>query len=261
MASEADTGSVTLRSGRPMPIVGFGTWQMRGRLARQAVLGALRVGYRHIDTATLYKNEHEVGLALVDSGLHREELFITTKLWPDAQSARGSIERSLAELQVDYVDLWLIHWPPARATSRSIYREMLTARDEGLARAIGVSNYSIEEIDDLTKTVGEVPEVNQVPWSPYLHDPAQQRALDQRHVVLEGYSPLKRSRLDDPVLVEIAASHGVSPAQVVLRWHVQHGIIVIPKSGQPDRIAENFDIFDFSLDAESMRRLDGLSLR
>jgi diketogulonate reductase-like aldo/keto reductase len=261
LASDAIVGSVVLRNGKPMPIIGFGTWQLRGGLVRAAVLRALEVGYRHIDTATLYKNEREVGCALAASGLRREQIFITTKLLSDAPSVRQAIERSLSDLQVDYVDLWLIHWPPPRATSRSMYREMLAARDEGLARAIGVSNYSIEEIDDLTEVTGDTPEVNQVPWSPFRHDHLWQRELDRRHVVLEGYSPLKGSRLDDPVLVDIAVAHGVTPAQVVLRWHVQHGIVVIPKSAQPDRIAENFDIFSFSLDAGSMSRLDELSSR
>ncbi len=261
MVSHADTGHVTLRSGLQMPIIGFGTWQIRGGLAREAVFCALQEGYRHIDTATLYGNEREVGRALIDSGLYREELFLTTKLQPNEQSVRRAIERSLADLQVDYVDLWLIHWPPGGGASRSLYQEMLAVRDEGLARAIGVSNYSIEEIDDLTIATGDAPEVNQIRWSSFLHDPGQQRELDHRHIILEGYSPLKNSRLDDPVLVEIAVANRVTPAQVVLRWHVEHRIVVIPKSVQPQRIAQNFDVLGFSLDAESMRRLDELSSR
>jgi diketogulonate reductase-like aldo/keto reductase len=133
---------------------------------------------------------------------------------------------------------------------------MLTLRDEGLARAIGVSNYGLEEIDELTKATGDGPEVNQIPWSPNLHDESLQRDLDLRDVRLEGYSPFQTSRLNDPVLQEIASSIGVSAAQVLLRWHVQHGIIVIPKSVHEERIRENFDIFSFSLSAEAMRRLD-----
>ncbi|MGD0743229.1 MAG: aldo/keto reductase [Acidimicrobiales bacterium] len=261
MTIDANTDSVTLRSGGEMPIVGFGTWQLRAGRAREAVRNALLVGYRHIDTATLYKNESEVGLALIDSGLPREELFITTKLPPDEQHARGAIEASLTFLRVDYVDLWLIHWPPPQAASRSLYKEMLALRDEGLARAIGVSNYTTDEIDDLTTAAGEAPEVDQVRWSPFLHDPARQRELDSRRIVLEGYSPLKESKLDDPVIGEIAAAIGVTPAQVVLRWHVQHGIVAIPKSARRERIAENFDIFGFSLDDPSMQRLDAISSR
>ncbi len=244
-----------------MPILGFGTWQIRGRLARDAVLCALSTGYRHVDTATLYQNEREVGRALVDSGLHRDELFITTKLLPDALGVRRTIEKSLAELQLDYVDLWLIHWPPAPGASRSFYQEMLAVRNEGLAHAIGVSNYSTGEIDDLTAATGEAPEVNQIPWSPFLFDPARQRELEDRSIVLEGYSPFRKSHLDDPVVVGVAAANGVTPAQVVLRWHLQHGVVVIPKSIHPDRIAENFGVFRFELDAESMRRLDRLPSR
>jgi diketogulonate reductase-like aldo/keto reductase len=138
---------------------------------------------------------------------------------------------------------------------------MLELRDEGLAHAIGVSNYSTAEIDDLTAATGEVPEVNQICWSPFLYDPSRQRELDRRGVVLEGYRPFKESRLDDPVITEIAAAIGATPAQVVLRWHIQHRVVVIPKSIDPDRIAKNFDVFNFSLDANSMRRLDDLSSR
>ena len=261
MISRASSDAVALRGGIEMPILGFGTWQLRGGRAREAVLCALQVGYRHIDTATLYKNETEVGLALADSGLRREEVFLTTKLLPGEAHARPAIERSLAELRVDYVDLWLIHWPPPPASSLSLYQEMLELRDEGLAHAIGVSNYSTAEIDDLTAATGEVPEVNQICWSPFLYDPSRQRELDRRGVVLEGYRPFKESRLDDPVITEIAAAIGATPAQVVLRWHIQHRVVVIPKSIDPDRIAKNFDVFNFSLDANSMRRLDELSSR
>ena len=260
MNSSTSGRGVVLRRGGEMPIIGFGTWRLEGEVARAAVLRALEVGYRHIDTATMYQNEKEVGLAAIDSGLRREELFITTKILSDAPSVRGTIEKSLADLQTDYVDLWLIHWPPGdRGTSRALYREMLAVRDLGLARAIGVSNYAVAEIDDLTAATGEASEVNQVPWSPYLYDPSLQRELDERGIVLEGYSPFRRSQLDDPVLVAIAAEKGVTPAQVVLRWHVEHGVVAIPRSHQPDRIAGNFEVFGFSLGAESMQRLDALS--
>jgi 2,5-diketo-D-gluconate reductase A len=259
------TGSVTMRRGAQMPIVGFGTWQIQGDAARQAVLIGLEAGYRHIDTATVYGNERQIGQALKDGKIDRDELFITTKLPGNAKSVRATIEQSLTDLGVDYVDLWLIHWPPAESdgptgnSSRALYESMLTLRDEGLARAIGVSNYSIEEIDLLTTATADAPEVNQIPWSPYLHDEAIASDLTLRGVLLEGYSPLKTSRLDDPALEEIASSIGASAAQVVLRWHVQHGIVVIPKSVHRARIRENFDIFGFSLSSDAMRRLDGLA--
>jgi 2,5-diketo-D-gluconate reductase A len=255
-------GDVTTRRGLQIPIVGFGTWQIQGKAAREATSTALEVGYRHIDTATVYGNERQIGQAILDSKIARDELFITTKLPGNAKNVRSTIEQSLSDLRTDFVDLWLIHWPPAHSYGRTgnssqvLYEAMLTLRDEGLARAIGVSNYGLEEIDELTKATGDGPEVNQIPWSPNLHDESLQRDLDLRDVRLEGYSPFQTSRLNDPVLQEIASSIGVSAAQVLLRWHVQHGIIVIPKSVHEERIRENFDIFSFSLSAEAMRRLD-----
>lgn len=260
MTGKEHADSVALRRGGAIPILGFGTWQIRGRLAREALNCALQTGYRHIDTATMYANEREVGRALADSGILREELFITTKLLPDSSDVRRAIETSLSDLQLDFVDLWLIHWPPRRrARSLSLFEEMLSIRDEGVARAIGVSNYSIDEIEELTVATGDIPEVNQIPWSPFLYDPAEEHELARRHIVLEGYSPLKKSQLDHPVLVDIAAAVGRTPAQVVLRWHVQHGVVVIPKSADPARIAENFDIFNFSLDTASMEQLDEIA--
>lgn len=248
-----------------MPIVGFGTWQLEGSAARDATSTALQTGYRHLDTATVHRNEREVGQALAASGLDRDEVFVTTKLPGNVAGVRATIEKSLIELGIDYVDLWLIHWPPTRSydsansSSCALYEEMLALRNEGLARAIGVSNYGPEEIDELITATGESPEVNQIPWSPFLHDAELVHQLDVRGVVLEGYSPFNTSRLDHPILVAAAAAHGVTPAQIVLRWHVLHGIVVIPKSVSPERIRENLDVFGFSLDAATMQRLDGLA--
>ena len=262
---ESAATSVTTRRGLRIPIIGFGTWQIQGKAARDSASIALELGYRHIDTATVYGNERQIGQAISDSNIARDELFITTKLPGNATSIRSTIEQSLADLGIDYVDLWLIHWPPAQSYGRTgnsslaLFESMLTVRDEGLARAIGVSNYSIGEIDELTSATGDAPEVNQIPWSPKLHDQSIQRDLDLRDVRLEGYSPFKTSRLDDPVLKEIASGIGVSAAQVLLRWHVQHGIVVIPKSVHRDRIRQNLDIFGFSLGADAMGRLDDLT--
>jgi diketogulonate reductase-like aldo/keto reductase len=243
-----------------MPMVGFGTWQLQGRRAYEAVLAALEVGYRHIDTATMYGNEAEVGRALRDSGLDRGEVFVTTKLPPShVGRERETIGQSLRALGTDHVDLWLVHWPPARSALVPAWRELLAIRDEGLTRAVGVSNYSIAQIDELTTATGQTPPVNQIPWSPSGHDP---RLLDEhreRGVVVEGYSSLKASDLRHPVLVEIASRHGVTPAQVVLRWHLEHEIVVIPKSSHRDRIATNFDLFSFSLDKDEISRIDALS--
>ena len=250
--------TVTLPGGVEMPLIGFGTWQLTGRRAYEAIRHALEVGYRHIDTATMYRNEDQVGRALRDSGLRRDEVFLTTKLLPEEVGReRDALAASLAALNTDYVDLWLIHWPPARR-AEAAWREFLAVRDEGLARAVGVSNFDLTEIDQVTAATGEAPAVNQIRWAPALYDPQVLAGHRERGVVVEGYSPFKSTDLDDPVLVEIAAAHQVTPAQVVLRWHIEHGIVVIPKSGTPERIRRNFDVFGFSLTPEEMARIDAL---
>jgi 2,5-diketo-D-gluconate reductase A len=250
---------VDLGAGVAIPIVGFGTWQLQGHEAYQAVRHALQAGYRHIDTATIYRNEDEVGRAMADSGLDRKDIFVTTKLPPgNAGRARATISDSLRALGTDYVDLWLVHWPPRRQISPRVWREFLAIRDEGLCRSVGVSNYSVAEIDELIAATGERPTVNQIPWSPSQYDPALLSAHAERKVAVEGYSSLKNTRLQNPVLAEIAAGHGVTPAQVVLRWHLELGIIVIPKSARPERIESNLDLFSFSLTSDEMARLNQL---
>ncbi|MGN9808243.1 aldo/keto reductase [Micromonospora sp. BQ11] len=255
-----DQPTVALPGDVWMPLLGFGTWQVTGQAGYDAVLAALDAGYRHVDTATMYGNEEEVGRALTESGLRREDVFITTKLPPDRVGReRETIEASLRALGVDRVDLWLVHWPPSnRADIIPVWREMLAARDEGLTRAVGVSNYSTALIDEMIQATEESPAVNQIRWSPSLYDRQRHREHRDRGIVLEGYSPFKTSDLSDPVLTRIAAAHGVSPAQVVLRWHVDHEIVVIPKSVTPERIRVNADIFQFSLTAEEMRDIDAL---
>ncbi|MGH8823920.1 MAG: aldo/keto reductase [Jiangellaceae bacterium] len=252
--------TVTLADGGSMPLLGFGTWQMYGREAYDAVRIALDVGYRHIDTATLYRNEAEVGRALRDSGVAREDVFLTTKLHPsDVGREREVITASLAALGTDYVDLWLVHWPPSRRASVTTWQAFVDTRDKGSARAIGVSNYSTAQIDDIADATGVTPAVNQIKWSPRLHDRRRAEELRARGVVLEGYSPFRASDLRDPVLVEVASVHGATPAQVVLRWHIDHGFVAIPKSARRERIAANFDVFGFSLTAAEMARIDDLS--
>lgn len=242
-----------------MPLLGFGTWQISGRPAYEAVRHALAVGYRHIDTATMYGNEEQVGRALRDSEVPRGEVFVTTKLPPSrARQARRTIEESLRALGTDHVDLWLIHWPPDGQASPDTWRELLAIRDEGLARAVGVSNYSTGQLDELIEATGEAPAVNQIRWSPPLYDAATVREHRERGVVLEGYSPFRAGNLRDPVLTEIAAAHGVTPAQVVLRWHLEHGIVAIPKSATPQRIESNFDVFGFTLTPDEVARIDAL---
>jgi diketogulonate reductase-like aldo/keto reductase len=242
-----------------MPMVGFGTWQLQGRRGYDAVRYALEAGYRHIDTATMYRNEREVGRAIADSGLDRDDVFVTTKLPPgNAGRARATISESLRALGTGHVDLWLVHWPPRGRASVQVWRDFLAAREEGLCRAIGVSNYSVAQIDELIAATGERPAVNQIPWSPPEYDAALLAAHAERGVAVEGYSPLKGTRLGDPVLDEIASKHGVTPAQVVLRWHLELGITVIPKSARPERIRSNVDLFGFSLSPEEVDRLNHL---
>ena len=245
---------MTLRGGVEIPLLGFGTWQLSGRKAYDATRAALAAGYRHIDTATMYGNEAEIGRAIRDSGLPREDIFVTTKVQADRTGReRETILASLRALGLDYVDLWLIHWPPRRDLP-AMWRELVAARDAGLARTIGVSNFSASQIDQLD----EAPVLNQIPWSPFDYDPDVVAELRERDVVLEGYSPFKRSDLRNRVLAEVAAAHGVTPAQVILRWHLDHGFVAIPKSASPERIASNVDIFGFALSADELARIDAL---
>jgi 2,5-diketo-D-gluconate reductase A len=262
MTTDSGDRAVLLAGSIPMPLVGFGTWQVRGRRGYEAVRQALDVGYRHIDTATMYGNEAEVGRAVRDSGIARRKVFLTTKLPPDhAGRERETLARSLQALGTEYVDLWLVHWPPRGGAAPDTWRRFLEARDAGLARAVGVSNYSIAQIDELIAATGEAPAVNQIRWSPRRYDAKRLAESRERGVVVEGYSPLKDTDLSEPVLVEIARAHGVTAAQVVLRWHLEHRIAVIPKSATPERIRSNFDVFGFSLTAQETARIDALSAR
>src|SRR5215469_14691152 len=202
--------SVDLGGGVSMPMVGFGTWQLRGRHGYDAIRYALEAGYRHIDTATMYRNEEEVGRAVGDSGLARDEVFITTKLPPEnVGRERATLEASLRALGTPYVDLWLVHWPPRSLVP--VWQAFAGLRSEGLCRAVGVSNFSIAQVDEITRATGEKPAANQVPWSPRRHDERTLSAFRSRGVVVEGYSPLKETRLGDPVLATVAAAHGVTP--------------------------------------------------
>jgi diketogulonate reductase-like aldo/keto reductase len=251
--------SVELVSGTKMPLLGLGTWQARGRDALEAVRKALALGYRHIDTATIYGNEHQVGQALAESGLAREEIFVTTKLPPSrAGEERATLSESLVALRLDHVDLWLIHWPPPGGARPDVWERLLDLQAEGLATEVGVSNYSIRQIDELERATGRLPAVNQIEWGPALFDRDVLAAHRSLGVQLEGYSPLRTTNLRDARLVQIAEAHRRTPAQVVLRWHIEHRIVVIPKSTHAERIAENADIFDFELTRAEMAQLDDL---
>jgi diketogulonate reductase-like aldo/keto reductase len=248
-------------SGTKMPLLGLGTWQLRGSACRRAVGWALDVGYRHVDTATMYGNESEVGAAIAASGLDRGEVFVTTKMPPERAGGRElrTLHDSLRALGTNYVDLWLVHWPPRGGTGIGAWRAFTQAQRDGLVRAVGVSNYSISQIDQLADETAVTPAVNQIRWSPFLYDRQVVDASRRRGVVLEGYSPFKAGRLDHPVIVEIARRHGKTPAQVVVRWHLQHEYVVIPKSARYERIVENANVFDFQLTDADLQALDELS--
>jgi len=251
--------TVTITPGVEMPLVGLGTWQANGNDAYEAVRHALDVGYRHIDTATMYANEAAVGRAVRDSGLPRDEVFITTKLPSgNAGRERATIDASLDALGLDRVDLWLIHWPPGGRAAPQVWEQFIQVQVAGLARAIGVSNYDERQIDELIAATGVTPAVNQIEWSPALYDAAVVQAHSARGVTLEGYSPFKSANLNERALAEIAERHGVTTRQVVVRWHVEHGTVVIPKSSDPARIAANFDVFGFALDDAEVARIDAL---
>jgi diketogulonate reductase-like aldo/keto reductase len=259
MTAHNSQESVQLSDGVSIPLIGFGTWQLEGDDAYNGTRAALEIGYRHIDTATAYENEDRVGAAIRDSGLSRDDVFITTKCPPGNVGREAqTIDASLKNLGVDCVDLWLVHWPPNRQATPSMWKAFIEALEQGKTRAIGVSNYSIAQIDELIAATGQAPALNQIPWNPFAFDGREVDDLQSRHVVLEGYSPLKRSDLNNPLLTEIAAAHGKTTAQVILRWHVEHGFVVIPRSKRRERIEENFAIFDFDLTPAELGKIDAL---
>jgi 2,5-diketo-D-gluconate reductase A len=254
--------TVALTHGSLMPLLGFGTWQIKGKDAVRAASAALETGYRHLDTATVYGNERQVGQALAESGVPRDEVFLTTKCPPNRPGRElDTLRESLELLQTDHVDLWLIHWPGDGSTNLDLWRAFVEAREAGLAREIGVSNFDTALIDRVTKAAGVAPAVNQIEWSPLLFDAGVLAAHQARDVVLEGYSALRGGTLDHPAIVAIADRTGRTPAQVIIRWHLQHQVVVIPKSVDPERIRSNADVGGFSLSADDMTTLDTLAGR
>ena len=263
MSSETSVPGVRLNNGVEMPQLGFGVFQVPDDDAFPAVMTALECGYRSIDTASLYGNEAGVGRAVAVSGLPREKLFITTKLWNDDQghdSALAAFDRSLTRLKLDYVDLYLIHWPvPARNRYVETWRALERLYADGRVRAIGVSNFQTSHLKRLLEETGSVPVVNQVELHPELQQPDLRRFDAEHHIVTEAWSPLGQGRaLAHPVIRRIGAQQAKTPAQVVLRWHLQLGNVVIPKSVTPWRIRENLDVFDFELRIEDMAAIGEL---
>ncbi|GAA3173626.1 MULTISPECIES: aldo/keto reductase [Streptomyces] len=255
--------NVTLNNGVTMPQLGFGVFQVPDEATTAAVSSALEAGYRSIDTAAIYGNERGTGKALAASGLAREELFVTTKLWNEDQGAGrapAAFDASLDKLGLDDVDLYLIHWPtPARDLYVETYQALEKILASGRARAIGVSNFQVPHLQRLMERTGITPAVNQVELHPGLQQ-AELRAFHAEHsIATEAWSPLAQGAvLQDEAIVRIAAAHGVTPAQTVLRWHLQLGNIVIPKSVTPARIRQNLDVFGFTLTDAEMADLAGL---
>ncbi len=254
--------TVTLRGAVEMPRFGLGVWQSApGEETRAAVRAALACGYRHVDTARAYRNEGDVGAAIRDSGIPRREVFVTTKLWNadhGYDKALAAIDRSLESLGMEQVDLYLVHWP-VEGLRNDTWRAMERILADGKARAIGVSNYTIRHLDELLGRAKVPPSVNQVEFSPFLHQRALLAHCRKTGVQLEAYGPLVRGhRMDHPALAAVARKHGRTPAQVLVRWGLQHDLVVIPKSVRPERIRENADVYGFALDAEDLARLDAL---
>jgi 2,5-diketo-D-gluconate reductase A len=258
-APQLPTDEAVLAGGARMPLLGFGTWQIKGTDAVRATEAALEAGYRHLDTATMYGNEGEVGRALEESGVARDDVFVTTKCPPNrAGRELDTLRQSLDHLRTDHVDLWLVHWPAGGATDVDIWRAFTEAHESGLARDIGVSNFGVDLVDEVTSATGTAPTVNQVRWSPLLYDVSVLEEHRARGVTLEGYSALRGGTLKDPTITEVADRLGRTPAQVIIRWHLQHGVVVIPKSSKPERIRSNADVGGFELSAQDMAALDAL---
>ncbi len=253
-----DERTRTLADGSTIPTLGLGVWQVpNGPECENAVRWALELGYRHIDTAQAYRNEESVGNALRDSGVPRDEVFITTKFNPAHRDPVAEAENSLRRLGVDRVDLYIIHWPQRGPTWA--WPGMEAARERGYARSIGVSNFSVRELEEVTAIASTAPVVNQVQFSPFEYRRTLLEACEARGVAIEAYSPLGTGRhLSDSTVVEIAERVGRTPAQVLVRWCIQRRTIVLPKSTHRERLAENAGVFDFALSDADMAVLDGL---
>jgi 2,5-diketo-D-gluconate reductase A len=257
-STQADQHLRQLADGNRIPLLGLGVWQIpNGPMTVNAVRWALELGYRHIDTAQAYGNEESVGRALTESGVPRDEVFITTKFWPGADDPVVEAERSLRRLAVDFVDLYLIHWPQGGPTWA--WKGMERAREKGYARSIGVSNFDVRELDQVIGMATVLPAVDQVQFSPFEYRRKLLATAEERRIALEAYSPLGTGRhLSNETVKRLAARIGRTPAQVLLRWCIQRNLIVIPKSTHRNRIEENSRVFDFTLSAGDMAELDAL---
>ncbi|BBW97359.1 aldo/keto reductase [Geobacillus sp. FSL W8-0032] len=252
-----------LHNGVRMPWVGLGVYKVKeGEEVKRAVRTALEMGYRHIDTAAFYENEEGVGQAIRESGIPREQVFVTTKVWNTDQGYETTLkafDKSLKKLGFDYVDLYLVHWP-VKGKYKETYKALEKLYKDGYVRAIGVSNFQIHHLQDVLADCEIKPMVNQVEYHPRLTQKELHAFCRENGIQLEAWSPLMRGEiLNEPTIVEIGKKYGKTPAQVVLRWDLQNGVVTIPKSVTPARIKENADLFDFSLTDEEMKRIDALN--
>ena len=248
-----------LKSGATIPAVGLGTWELRGGV--ETVMTALELGYRLIDTAVDYGTQPAIGEAIRRSGIPREGIYLVTKVEETEDGYEATRDR-LGELGLDYADLVLIHRPPPGGAGEAIWEGLIRAKREGLACDVGVSNYSIEQMEAVAAASGEQPLVNQIEWSPFGHSRQMLEHCRERGILIQAYSPLTRAeRLDDPTLVEIGERHAKTPTQVLVRWNVQLGTNAIPKASTREHLEENLDVFDFELSEEEMDRLSGLNER
>lgn len=253
--------TVRLNTGLEMPSIGLGTWKMNDSgEAEAAVRSAIDAGYRLIDTAKLYGNERSVGKAVRESGVPREKLFVTTKLWPtDFFNPQKAFDQSLSDLDIGYIDLYLIHWP-APIMPKSIWHAMEKIYESGKAKAIGVSNYDRGDLETLLAYCSVVPAVNQIKFSPFDYEKETLEFCVEKGIVVEAYSPLTRgSNLGDSRIAQIAAKYRKTPAQIMLRWCIERGTVPLPKSSNPERIRQNMRIFDFELSNDDLATLDTLS--
>lgn len=254
------TSDRMLHTGNTIPVIGLGTWKLT-RDTADAIRTALQVGYRLIDTSGDYGTQEGIGEGIRRSGLARPDFYLTTKV-EETDDAYEALGRSLDELGLDHADLVLIHRPPQDGVGEILWQGLIRARENGLAVDIGVSNYSAAAIDALAEATGVVPVVNQIEWSPFGHSEDMLRHAEENAIVLQAYSPLTRmTRLDDPTLATIAERYDKTPAQILLRWDVQHGVVPLPKAGSRAHLEENLDIFDIRLAKADMQRLDALNER
>ncbi|MFF9561856.1 aldo/keto reductase [Leifsonia sp. NPDC014704] len=263
MVANANTPLLTLNNGTTIPQLGFGVFKVDPDETTRIVTDALEVGYRHIDTAAIYGNEEGVGQAIASSGIPRDELFITTKLWNDRQTdAEAAFDESLGKLGLDYVDLYLIHWPtPQKDTFVQAWKSLEKIYASGRAKAIGVSNFLVPHLEKLLANTDVVPAVNQIELHP-AHQQPEVTAFSREHgIAIEAWGPLGQGKyplFETPEVSQAAEAHGKTPAQVVIRWHVQTGNIVFPKSNRRERMAENFDVFDFELSSAEVAAISSL---